>query len=135
MSAYLASLRARSLPVDKSAIDKLSPSDIKNQLTIYRDSLIHNNNNAKSTDPPGDTPTDENPHDPPLPSASTSTTAKSDKVNDIYNYTSTVKDTSSAGSSIPLLVKNLTQQKQSPNTSYPLEQSGIVNISKNHTLN
>ena len=105
MSVYLASLRARSLPVDKSAIDQLSPLDIKKQLTIYRDSLITTSNNAKSAAPPSDTPNGENTHDTPSSSEPTSTTTHSDKVNDVNNYTSTVKDTPSAGSSIPPINK------------------------------
>lgn len=104
MSAYLASLRARSKPINKNEIDQLEPGVIIQNLIAYKAQLLREYNKAQqlptsstatsdqssppSTDPPSEAPIDAN-----------------EATTDVNRYTSTVIDTTSSGNIVPPIGK------------------------------
>ena len=98
MSAYMASLRARSIPINKTEIDQLSPEDIITKLLSYRSSLLQSNKDAPSTGTltdnsgPNNAGKSPDPRSPPPPH---------DPSIDVNQYTSKVQDKQLPSNAVP----------------------------------
>ena len=101
-TAYIVSLRTRSMPVNKSELDQLIPDIILKHLLAYHAQLIQAPTLAKSpAPPPSDSPPNEN--DSPMTgkNPSTSSDAPQDESTGIHKYTSTVTDDQTSKNAAP----------------------------------
>ena len=103
ISAYLASLRDRSMPIDKAVIDQMSPGDITNLLISYRSCLITSSQHTVSS------PLEENPS--PNDERTPDNGESKEPSNNVSKYTSTVQDEDMNPNDIPSITQNQNRVK------------------------